>query len=439
MVEADRVLKYAEEKGAAEAELMTESTQFTYVRFELGEPEQTYLGKTTEYALRVVVDGSVGFSYFTGNWEDAVKEAILLAKNREKDEQWKSLASESPVTSLNLYRKSVEAATIEQVISDMKAASEATADERIVASNIECQLGVTNKEIANSCGVLKSEFSSLTVMRVTCRAADSDYGMGHSRRYSLGYDIDFQEMGEEAKKIALSQLGKKKTESGEKKVILTPRVFSALLVNAVLPSFLGNNVSEGRSSLNIGKEVASQELIIAENPLVESPQGRIFDDEGVPSQVTALIGKGSVQNFLYDTYYGETTGSGIRYSRYRGRNLRSPPRPCATSLTVAGESSPLDELISDVRNGLLVVGETNSHASKPQSGLFSIGVTAGFIISKGEIFAPVKGCMVSGLAFEDLLPHAVLLSEEKNLCKSFVYPTYVDTGHLLVDSLRVTA
>lgn len=439
MVEVDEILAYAHKKGAEEAEVISERSTSTYVRFELGEPKQTFLGKTTEYALRVVVDGSVGFSYFTGNWEDAVKEAASLAKGSEKDERWRSFVGDKPGTSLNLYRKSVEDTSIEQVIADMEQACEATTHEKIVASNIDCQMGCSVIEVANSSGAHKKDKTSLTQFRVMCRAADTDYGMGYSYAYSLGYDIDFYEKGEHAKEKALAQLGKQKIEPGNKQVILTPKVFSSLLICAAIPSFLGHNVVEGRSSLHIGKEVASESLEITENPVVEAPQGRGFDDEGAPSTKVELIRGTCVKHFLYDNYYGETTSSGIRYTRYRGRNLRDPPRPSATSLTVHGENALLSELISEVQDGLLVVGETNSHASKPQSGLFSVAVTAGFIIKNGEISAPVKRCMVSGLAFEDLLPNVTQISKERELHRSFVYPVYVETGHVLVDSLRVTA
>ncbi|MBU7035775.1 MAG: hypothetical protein HXS49_11340, partial [Theionarchaea archaeon] len=104
-----------------------------------------------------------------------------------------------------------------------------------------------------------------------------------------------------------------------------------------------------------------------------------------------------------------------------------------------GETAPLEELITEVQDGIFVMEETNSHASKSQSGLFSIGVTSGFIIKNGELTTPVRGCMISGLAFEDLLPRVSLISTERELHRSFVYPTYTDTGYILVDSLRITA
>ena len=442
MVEVDKskILKYAEERGAQEAEIFSESSVFKHVRFELGEPKKLNQGKITEYALRVVVDGSVGFSYFTGNWESAVKEAVSLARTGEKDEKWRTFASfRDGLASLNLYRKSVEDVSIEQLISDVRAVSEATQHEKVVASNVDCQIGFSTIEIANSCGVYRKDLTSLVPLRVMCRAADTDSGMGHKSLNSLGYDIDFYKAGETAKEDALNQLGKKKTEPGTKKVIFSPSVFSNLLICAALPSFLGHNVEEGRSALQIGQHIASEALEVKENPLIEAPQGRNYDDEGVPSRSITLIKDTSVVSFLYDNYYGETTSNGIRYARYRGRNLRNPPRPSATSLTVTGKTSPLDELISEVKDGLLVTDETNSHASKPQSGLFSIAVISGFIIQNGEITSPVKNCMVSGLAFEDLLPNVVRLSRERELHRSGVYPTYTETGYALVDSLQVTA
>jgi predicted Zn-dependent protease len=439
VAEVDKILKYAEERGAQEAEIISERSTFKYAKFELGEPKRLAQGRITEYALRVVVDGSVGFSYFTGAWENAVKEAVSLARTGEKDERWHTFVSDKKGPSLNLFRKSVKDVSVEQVISDIRETGKAAQDEKVVASNIDCQLGYSTLEIANSSGVFKCENTSLVLLRIMCRAADTDYGMGYSYHYSLGYDIDFHNAGETAKKEALSQLGRQKTESGDKEIIFSPRVFSSLLINAAIPSFLGHNVAEGRSALNIGQEVASESLGITENPLVKNPQGRSFDDEGVPSHAVDLIKNRCVETFLYDNYYGETTSNGIRYARYRGKSLRDPPRPSATSLVVKGESYSLDTLISNVTDGLLVIDETNSHASKAQSGLFSIAVTSGFIIKNGEISAPVKSCMISGLAFEDLLPNVVGISKERQLTRSAVYPTFVETGHVLVDSLRVTA
>lgn len=439
MVEVDKILEYADKKGAQEAEVVSENSQFTNTKFELGEPKQISLGKMTEYALRVVVDNAVGFSYFTGNWKDAVKEAITLAKTREKDERWRSFVDEKPEKSLTLYWKSIEDVSVEQVIADIEAACNHVKNDKIVASNIDYYMGCYTTEIANSSGVHKTCAKSYSTARIMCRAAATDYGMGYSYGYSLGYDLDILTLADKAKENALNQLGKQKAESGEKQVILAPRVFSNLLICAGIPSFLGHNVVEGRSALTIGKKVAADHVVVRENPLVEGPQGRTIDDEGVPSQPLDLIRETQVQTFLYDNYYGETTASGIRYRRYRGKTLRDPPNPCATSLAVTGETAPRDELISSVKDGILVLEETNSHASKSQSGLFSIAVTAGFIIKNGRITSPVKRCMISGLAFEDLLPNVVLISKERELHRSFVYPTYVETGHVLVDSLRVTA
>ncbi|MGC1123378.1 MAG: TldD/PmbA family protein [Candidatus Methanofastidiosia archaeon] len=439
MAEVDRILDYAEKKGADEAEVVREESDYAYAKFELGEPKQVFQARITEYALRVVTDHRVGFSYFTQSWKEAVEETLVLARKREKDEKWKSFAPEKPAPPLNLYRKSVETASMDQVIQDMKVICDAIEDPRIVASNIDCQLGYSHTEIANTSGILKKSADSLAALRVMCRAEEGDSGMGYTYGYSLGYDFDFYDMGKRSEQQAVRQLGKVKPESGEKKVLLAPRVFANLLVCAAVPSFLGHNVEEGRSSLKIGQNVAAEHLTIRENPLVEGPQGRQFDDEGIPSQSFNLIVDACVKSFIYDTYYGETTAGGIRYSRYRGRNLRDPPKPCATSLTVTGSTAPLEELITEIQDGILVIEETNSHASKSQSGLFSIGVTSGFIIKKGEITAPVKGCMISGLAFEDLLPRVSFISTERELHRSFVYPTYTDTGHVLVDSLRITA
>ena len=438
MVEVDTVLNHAEREGAQEAEIISETSRFKYVRCTRGGPDQAISGETTKYALRAVVNGAVGFAYFTGDEEDAVKGAISLARSKEKEEKRRSFIPDRPAPHLNLHRKSVDDTSIEEVISDIKSMSTVTEHKKIVASTMGCQLVSSDIEVANTSGVHRRESRSLSSLWVTCRAADTDYGLGYSYNYSLNYDFDFYDLGENTREMALSQLGKEKIESGKKMVILAPRVFANLLVTAVLPSFLGHNVARGRTTLHLDKEIASDHLMITENPLVHKPQGRSFDDEGAPSQVVTLINDKCVQNFLYDNNHGETTGSGIRFAQYHGRTLRYGPRPCATSVSVTGETVSLDALISEVSDGILVLDETNSHLSKQQTGHFSIAVTSGFIIRNGEITSPVSRCMISGKAFEDLLPHVMLLSFGRELHRSSVYPTYVETGCALVDSLRIT-
>ncbi|MBU7018566.1 MAG: TldD/PmbA family protein [Theionarchaea archaeon] len=439
MVDSEKILKYAEREGAQEAEIISENSKFTYVKVSPGGSGQVVLGDTTKYALRAVVDGAVGFAYFTANEKDAVKGAVSFARTREKSEKWRSFPPDKKGCNMNLYRASIKDVPVERIVADMKLTGEAIQDEKVIASTMGCQLVSSTVEVLSTSGVNKRESRSLSTLWVTCRAFDIDYGMSYSYNYSLDYDIDLYEKGLRAKEDALRQLGKKKTEPGKKMVILSPRVFTNLLVTAALPSFLGHNVARGRTTLHMGKEVASESITITENPLTENPQGRSFDDEGVPSQNVTLVDKMCVQNFLYDNYHGESTGSGIRFAQYHGRSLRYGPRPCATSISVAGESASLDALISQVTDGLLIIDEANSHVSKQQTGQFSIAVTSGFIIKNGEICSPVKRCMVSGSAFKDLLPQVMQISTERELHRNSVYPTYVETGYILVDSLSITA
>lgn len=439
MVEVHEILNYAESLGAQEAEVLADHTTFNYARFERGEPQQTLVGDITEYAIRILADHSMGCAYFTDNWISSVREAFSIAQRGYRDRTRPSFSSDTPPALLHLSHPSVEEVTLDTLISDLASLSTIIDDERIVATTSASQAAHSTIEVANTSGLYQRESSTLVSSRVMCRAEDTDYGMGYAHAYSLAYDIDLESLGMKAQEDALNQLGKKRPESGNTCVILSPRVVANLLVCAALPSFLGHNVVEGRSILHIGDRVASDHIRVVENPLTEGPEGRSFDDEGVASHAVDLIAGGCVHSFLYDRYYGTSTGSGIRYGRYRGRNLKEPPLPCATSLFLHGTSSPLEDMISSVDEGLLIVDETNSHASKSQSGLFSIAVTSGFEIKKGELCAPVNRCMISGLAFEDLLPHTCCISRERELHRSFVYPTYVDTGYAMVDSLRVTA
>jgi len=170
------------------------------------------------------------------------------------------------------------------------------------------------------------------------------------------------------------------------------------------------NVQENRSVYKgkIGNQVAKDNVSIVDDGTLPDGFGTAkIDDEGVPKQKTPIIEKGVLSNILYDNYTAkrgksESTGNASRQWRAMARYAVQPMiRP--SNLILLPEKGSLEELIGEVKEGVLVkggiIGALHSNAI---TGDFSITADNAFKIEKGEVVFPLKACTVAGNLYEAL-------------------------------------
>ena len=139
-----------------------------------------------------------------------------------------------------------------------------------------------------------------------------------------------------------------------------------------------------------------------------------FDGEGVPQQKTPIIEKGVLRNFIYDNYTAkkdekESTGNASRAGYF------STPNVDATNFRIMpGNKSP-EELISGLKEGLLVYYLQGAHSSNPASGEFSVVSTPAWKIENGEIAYATKGAMLTGNIFRVLMNISELANNERKI------------------------
>jgi PmbA protein len=137
---------------------------------------------------------------------------------------------------------------------------------------------------------------------------------------------------------------------------------------------------------------------LLENGLGTSP----CDDELVPTKKKAVIDKGSLVLFLYNTYTAnkdnvESTGNGMR------GGFKGIPGVGITNLYIEPGDKPIDELVASVDKGLLVTEVMGMHTANAISGDFSVG-EVGFWIEKGKKAYPVREITIAGNIL-DLMKH----------------------------------
>jgi PmbA protein len=232
--------------------------------------------------------------------------------------------------------------------------------------------------------------------------------------------------------VVLKQLdmAKEKAKASTKvlPVIFTSNGIASAFIMPLMSAFNGKVVLEGASPLGhkVGKTVFDKNFSLDDNPtLAYRPASRPCDDEGVASQRTPLVEKGVIKGFLYDLQTAalakkKSTGNGIR----RG----SLPTPAASALVVTPGRTTFDEMVADIKEGLVIEQLMGAEQGNILGGDFSGNVLLGFKIEKGKIVGRVKDTMVSGNVYQILKDIAAIGSETKWVSSYLQTPPFYCKG-----------
>jgi PmbA protein len=186
-------------------------------------------------------------------------------------------------------------------------------------------------------------------------------------------------------------------------VIFTPHGVASALVSSLVMAFNGKTVLQGASPIgqNLGKKVFDSKISLWDDPTIAfRPNSRPCDDEGVASRRTPLIEQGVVANFLYDLQTAaladtKSTGNGDR----GGGSL---PAPSPSALIIAPGKTSMDDMIKDIKEGLVIEQLMGAEQGNILGGDFSGNVLLGYKVESGKIVGRVKNTMVSGNVYQVL-------------------------------------
>jgi PmbA protein len=201
-------------------------------------------------------------------------------------------------------------------------------------------------------------------------------------------------VGRIAAERAVRMLGARKVPTQRVPVVFDPQM-AASFIGALAGALNGDLVYKGASFLrdHLGKTIAPREFSVVDDGLLArglatSP----FDGEGVPTSTHAVIEKGVLQSFLYDTYTARKAGARSTANASRGYN--SLPGIGMHNFYLRAGSHPARRVISDVKNGLYVTSMLGRGANTI-TGEYSRGAT-GMWIENGELAFPVQELTVAG-------------------------------------------
>ena len=227
--------------------------------------------------------------------------------------------------------------------------------------------------------------------------------LGGHRGFELVAEGAAERTAERAARVALTLLDADPAPAGAMPVVVGGGFGGVLFHEMTGHGLEADHVQKGASVYagKIGEQVAAPDLDAFDDGRLPGEWGTDgIDDEGTPTQRTAVIEEGRLTSYLYDLVRARkdgvaSTGNGRRES------FRHLPIPRMTNTYIApGEASP-DELISEVERGFYAVSFAGGQVD-PTTGDFVFGVSEGYLIEGGKVTKPCRGATLIGNCLEAL-------------------------------------
>jgi len=213
-------------------------------------------------------------------------------------------------------------------------------------------------------------------------------------------------------------------------VIFSPSVLKQAINLVIGVHALGKAHAEKISRFNIGDVIASENITITDDGLLEGGlSSNSWDSEGNPHQVTVVIKNGVFQNRLYDQMYAmleekQSTGNARRAENGTIVNGIS-------NFKIAPGDISFEEMISNIKEGYYI--EQFSWLNPEEvSGNFGAEIRNGYYIKNGEFQNPIKLGNVSGNVLE-MVKNCVYISKEREFNENSLFP-YMAFKNLNVSS-----
>lgn len=433
----EKVVERARKAGADVAEATVREGSHLSTKVRMREPELVEEAGSRALGLRVMVGQQVAVTY-TSDLTDAgvarlVEDAIELARLSQPDPfagppDPSLLSKRDQHVDLELFDPTMSALDAAEAIRRAKAGEVASFEYDARIQNSE---GATFSRAAGASVLVTSggfrggnegTYASIVVRPVVDDEGGKKRSGSHwaAKRHLAELD-DAAEVGREAARRTLAQLGAQKVQTQECPVVFDPDAGRSIL--GLLASCINGGSIWRRSSYlldRVGTRVASELVRVVDDPLIpRAPGSRPFDGEGLLSRRNVIVEEGVLQTYLLDTYSARKLGLESTASASRGAS-GGVGASTTNFILEPGTMSP-DELVKSTPRGLYVT-EMMGFGFNGVTGDFSRGAS-GFWIENGEKTFPVSEVTIS-LNLDQILQRIDAIANDLDLRTSTATPTF---------------
>lgn len=439
---AARSLEWIREQGrGVEAELYLSRDHERSVELREGRLDGIQESSSEGAGLRVLSGGRVGFASAGGLGLEAVQRLfknVLFQLDHLEPDPHKTFAA--PVVSTTgagagdaaleagLWDESLFGETWDKIIPRLKEMEPAAlgADKRL-QSVLRLGYGESRGEvvIASTKGVSTFERGGAASVGLSVLSReDGEVQVGSAFQSARRKErLDFLKTAREAGWRSAALLGGRKLPGGRRSVILDPWVAGEFL-DLIVGLLCADQVQRGKSLLagKLGRKIASESVTFIDDP--RRPEGlasSLYDDEGLPTRAKTMIEKGVVRDYFYDTCTASRESRATNASAGRD-SYTGLPSPGSSNFYLAPGAVTREKLLSDTKDGVLVLDVMGMHMVDPISGELSVGIS-GLAVQDGRITHAVKGAMLSGNLIE-LLERVDAVADDLTFYGSMGAPTF---------------
>ncbi len=207
---------------------------------------------------------------------------------------------------------------------------------------------------------------------------------------------------EEIVKRSVNMLSASPVKGGRYPVVLDPYLAGTFIHEAFGHLSEGDSVCNNKrlcELLSIGTRFGPSTLNIGDGAAIPGHRGSyLYDDEGVPSKKTYLIREGELVGRMHSRETSFRMDEPVT-GNARALDHRFSPLVRMTNTFVEPGDTSLDEMIGDIKLGILACGTTGGQTSQE---MFTFRAQHGYMIRKGKIAEPVRNVMLTGNVFESL-------------------------------------
>ncbi len=388
----ERVLRHAGGDVQAEALYLGEDAALT--RFATNQIHQNVRGHDASLQVRVLDRERVGVAATNrlddGSLRELVERARAIAARSAPNPRAAILPEPSERgfdTDLGYVSATADASA--DVRAEGAAAVIAAGEAKRLQVSGSYATSTTTVAVANTKGIRSIHRSTrAALLTVMMDGFASGAASGYANAVSPDVrDIDAAALGSEAAEKADRMRGAGELEPGEYEVVLEEYAVAGLLEYLSFIGFSGLAHEEGRSFMELGRQVMGDNVSIWDDGHDTTGMPAPIDFEGVVRQRVDLIRSGVAVAVVHDAATGARAGTGST-----GHALPAPNTfgPMATNLFMAPGTTPRDQLIAGVKRGVWVTRFHYINPVHPKKAILT-GMTKDgtFLIEDGRIARPL--------------------------------------------------
>jgi PmbA protein len=398
---AERVVALARRRGLM-AECFLEWGTGLHVELEKGAVSNTGVSEGGGGGVRVVVDGRIGFAYFT----DVRKagEALERAAKASRHGERLDYALPSAPRRRGLARRWDErAAQLDadgaiRLAQDLVCGASETAPKATVSGG-GVGMDAEWKAVANTQGTANWERSTMVTAGASLVQEDGAASVSASESAaSHRLRVDAHDVGRQAAQTLLDLLRPKAPAAGRKEVMFLPEAGAELVSGILVAAAMGDEARRGKTvwSDQLEKRVAPRDFRLADDSSFPgSVGGASIDGEGLPTRRLPIVEGGILRNFLYDSVDAARHHAVSTHSAERN-DFKSRPGTGTHHLVVEGKSRPRPKLIEGMDDGYVVESVLGAHTANATTGDFSVTAPNVWRVRKGDLVGPVREIALGG-------------------------------------------